>query len=841
MVQKNVLQLPVRLSACNTEEEVKSEFARAFKFKLDTRMRMDLYTPSILFEFKYDKNLQALATRSLVVSQLMYYVRQIKFGKSGLSIPPHLAGVDKNEAFFLETIHFQHIYDSDDVALDWDRAPSTPCPNIVALVSQVKPLQEVHVFKFGNAEDFQLYCEQLNYRMNFQPELDFVLADKKAITEDNFEVAFKIWSQKFGPYVENGRKASEYFLADIQDGKSVILRDSHEVAFDIGNGTLIKKSIPLDDYNHFWETFGKITDRRVLHSIWQRVDRLSVEDFRRFTGEFYTPVAFAAKGLDYIEKVVGKDWWNQGYRLWDMAAGTGNLEYSIPEEALPFCYISTLLDDDAEYCRRLYHQSTVFQYDYLNDDVNLFFHSGLTGINTGIRPKLPEKLVQDLENPDIKWIIFINPPFATSNVGSRDSEISKDAVSKTAIRDLMASENLLETSRELFSQFLWRISKEFAGKTAHLGMFSKIKYLNANNDQKMRESFFQFSFERGFCFPSTTFVGNKGSFPVGFLVWDLGRRQVLRDQPIWLDIFNSDVEKIGRKHVPSVDRDDALSKWVERPKAVAILPPMSNALTIADNHKDVRDGVAANFLFSLMAKGNDFVNQNFTALLAGPYVSAGAISVTPANFEKAMVWHAVRRLPKATWLNDRDQWMQPIKDLTPEFVDDCVIWSAFSNSNQVSSLSGVLYRSKSYELPNQLFAFDISEIQAWPCGLSSISSSLMNAKENRYLSQWLKNRTLSGESLAVIQAAKRMYEVFYANASAVAWPKYKIKSWDVGLNQVRRALQEADLGGNEISALSQSMKVLQLKLLPQLWYFGFMQGEEQMFDIDSISERTPTS
>ena len=48
------------LSVCNTEEEVKHEFAKYFKYKLDTKERIDLYTESILFEFKYDVNMKSV-------------------------------------------------------------------------------------------------------------------------------------------------------------------------------------------------------------------------------------------------------------------------------------------------------------------------------------------------------------------------------------------------------------------------------------------------------------------------------------------------------------------------------------------------------------------------------------------------------------------------------------------------------------------------------------------------------------------------------------------------------------------------------------------------------------
>ncbi len=92
-----------------------------------------------------------------------------------------------------------------------------------------------------------------------------------------------------------------------------------------------------------------------------------------------------------------------------------------------------------------------------------------------------------------------------------------------------------------------------------------------------------------------------------------------------------------------------------------------------------------------MCKGNDFQNQNFTALVSAPYVSAGAFSVTPDNFEKSMVIHAVRRIPKATWINDRNQFLQPKQKLSQEFINDCVLYSLFSNSNATSALKDVVY------------------------------------------------------------------------------------------------------------------------------------------------------
>ena len=225
------------------------------------------------------------------------------------------------------------------------------------------------------------------------------------------------------------------------------------------DGNKICKPIDIDAYKAFWSQYEKIRNHDTIISVRQRMDRMTEENLRRFTGEFFTPINFARKAVDYLSRVVGDNFFKNNFRIWDMCAGTGNLEFALPAEAWKFCYISTLNPDDANYCKKIYPDATVFQYDYLNDDVQNFFGKE-KNLFQGI--KMPEKLFRDLQNPDLKWIIFINPPYATaSNFERKKNREDKNNVSMTKIRDLMTAENLGAASRELYSQFLYRINLEF--------------------------------------------------------------------------------------------------------------------------------------------------------------------------------------------------------------------------------------------------------------------------------------------------------------------------------------------------------------------------------------------
>jgi len=462
----------------------------------------------------------------------------------------------------------------------------------------------------------------------------------------------------------------------------------------------------------------------------------------------------------------------------------------------------------------------VFQYDYLNDDIENLFPNG--NINFMYQWKLPEKLLNDLQNPKIKWIILINPPFATSQKAG-PSGGSKQSVSDTKLRKVMHKNDLGEVSRELFAQFLFRIKREFENKVAHLSLFSPIKYINSTNDQKFRDKFFQFEFEKGFLFSAVNFAGTSRSnqFPIGFIIWNLNKSIKLEDQKIQVDLFDEKVEKIGNKLIKSVHRDKFLSKWIKREPATIVYPPFGSAIEIKSDNKDKRDRISKDFLMSLMCKGNDVQNQNFTALLSVPYVSAGALSVTTENFEKAMVIHAVRRVPKDNWIIHADQYLKPESQLSDEFIVDCAIWNLFSNSNQTVALRNVLYKRETYQIHNQFFPFQLAEINKWKIADSEINISIAK-DEDRFLANWLSNKRLSAVSKKLLIKGNEIYKFYFANLNQLRTPKFKIETWDAGWWQIRNALSDVNLAIDLFDELKILHNQLRDKISQQIDEYKFL-------------------
>jgi hypothetical protein len=545
---------------------------------------------------------------------------------------------------------------------------------------------------------------------------------------------------------------------------------------------------------------------------------------RKFFGEFFTPLPFAKKALEYLDLMFGKSWWASGeYRLWDMAAGTGNLEYHLPKNALQYCYLSTLYKDDIEYLERLFPNAEIFQYNYLEDDVdNLFIakrNLDLKNNNVNTRKltwKMPEKLRDDLNNPKLKWIILINPPFATSQEAGLKGQ-SKEGVANTKIRQLMHAENLGEVSRDVYTQFLYRIKHEFQNKKTSLGLFAPLKYIIANNNQKFRDNVFYCTFNKGFIFSSANFhdTSKNSAFPVSFIIWDINKEKKIETQSISLDVFNEQVEKIGVKSLVLAHRNRFLSKWIKRPPAVIKFPPFSSAITMKANNIDRRDRIAVNFLASLMCNGNERQHQQYTAFLSAPYVSAGALSVTPENFEKAMVVFAARCIPTNTWLNHVDQLQQPNKKLSKQFICDCTIWSLFDNKNQTASLRNIKYEDKIYQIDNHFFPFPISELMSWTINDKEIKATLQGTK-NSFVADWLSKQQLSPTAKKVIDAAKQVYIFYFANLNCVQKWKFKIETYNAGWWQIRQALQDAQIGIDKLTKLKTYHDKLKEKVSRQL-------------------------
>ena len=89
-----------------------------------------------------------------------------------------------------------------------------------------------------------------------------------------------------------------------------------------------------------------------------------------------------------------------------------------------------------------------------------------------------------------------------------------------------------------------------------------------------------------------------------------------------------------------------------------------------------------------------------TALFSSVWGDGHGFYLTSENLWQAAVIFSVRRLIKPTWINDRDQFLQPTEPLTDEFKTDCLVWMLFNGSNLTASANGLEWNNQTWSIVN---------------------------------------------------------------------------------------------------------------------------------------------
>jgi hypothetical protein len=410
---------------------------------------------------------------------------------------------------------------------------------------------------------------------------------------------------------------------------------------------------------------------------------------------------------------------------------------------------------------------------------------------------------------------LINPPYAEA-ASSAGSE-GKTDVANTRMSKCMVDYGY--ASRELFTQFLVRISKELP--TATVAIFSKLKYISAPNFEKFRESW-RAKYLGGFVVHSKAFDGLDGNFPIGFLVWDTDQyaksKYFLTE--ITAEALDKNSQPIGEKTFYNISKNTHLNEWIERLKTNGISIPLKNAIHPQTGKVKVSSWIESAIGY-MYCNSNDLQHAGQqTALFSSVYNGGNGFYVVPSNLWKIAVVFSVRRLIKGTWLNDRDHFLQPTAPLSEEFKSDCLIWMLFNGSNVTAGANDLEWNGKKWPLVNHFIPFTEAEVGA------------PGRFESDFMVQYLDTlRQAQGErsteAQAVLDAGRTLWSAFFAyNDVRSVKDELKLNRPDVGWYQIRNALKKRNESGDTVpvdfSSFETAYKALSEKLQPQVFELGFL-------------------
>ena len=506
-------------------------------------------------------------------------------------------------------------------------------------------------------------------------------------------------------------------------------------------------------------------------------------DIREYKGAYFTPKIWVELSQKYLADVLGENWQDE-YYVWDCAAGTGNLLAGLTNKSN--IWASTLDKADVDVMKdRIKNGANllaghVFQFDFLND--------GFSKLPKGLR-----EIIEDEEKRK-KLVIYINPPYAEAD--SRKGE-GRLKVAISTIHEKY-SEKMGYSKRELSVHFLTRIYCEIPD--CILANFSKLKNLQTPRFSDFRK-FFQPKLERVFLVPADTFDNVKGSFPIGFHIWDTKILKAFKQ--VRASVYDENGNYAGKKKIVSYDNVKFINDWVKTFRKIQ------------------SDSIA-----TIIGVGSDFQNQRLVRF-GEPYMEVPADNhhwqISKDNLIESCIYYTVRKILPVTWLNDRDQFLWPNNgwETDKEFQNDCFAYTLFSNNMQ------------SENVINHWIPFTEKEVNAKEKFASNFMTNYMAGKikvENMSLFDGQagnKKLVFSEEAQTVFNAGRKLWKFYheqpYINVNASL---YDIREHFQGRNDKGRMnAKSSDIRYSQLLFdLRTSLSELAKKIQPKIYDYGFLIG-----------------
>ena len=828
------------LQSAKSEEDVKDAYIKALGLKGFTKGLIDIQTKELWFEAKDTGKHSSYA----MFTQLLHYVQDAL--NKGEPIPPFLAVIDTEKAALMKTADVLPFLAKKTVK--WGKSASQYTQEALAEISAHIGTYFVS-FKISTHEDEFISTVKAAIKTG-----DII---RTQITPDNLKQVFDKWVEMIGREIDGviEENYSLLFFADVMSDGTVsthtnlpaeLLHKNGAPVFSLGGRMYELGS--KEGYRRFWAIYHRPPKAEYRDYLLERRDSLIPLDERSFKGAYYTPLAVVDKAYDLLAETLGSNW-QKNYIVWDMCCGVGNLEvkHSNPRNI----YMSTLDEADVDVMKatKTCIAATRFQYDYLNDDIT---DGGK--IDYSLTNKVPAALQKAIAEGK-KILVLINPPYAeATNLGNMSTGQIDEAGNKTGVAKTKLAANAMldfgKASNELFTQFVARIGQEIPNAT--LAMFSTMKYVNAPNFEKFRE-IWSATFLGGFVVHNKAFDGLTGNFPIGFLVWQTIQSSKNRAliAEIVVEVLDKKATPIGEKSFYNLPKSTYLNVWLNRPKANkdAALP-LKNGVEPTVGEARVKTW-SDNAIAYMYCGVNDLQHaEQQTVLFSSVYGGGNGFYLTPENLWQAAIVFSVRRLIKPTWLNDRDQFLQPTQPLSDEFKNDCLIWMLFNRTQRTASANNLAWNGKKWRIVNHFIPFTEAEVgaperfesdfmvqylaqlgypspQPSPNGRGSKQPSPLGRGGSEAEGEGKNAPTFSNEAIAVMDAGRTLWQAYFSQTDEYSVrDALKLNRADVGWYQIRKALEarNADGMGNPVdfSTFKTAYEALGDKLRPQVYALGFM-------------------
>jgi hypothetical protein len=792
-------ELGKSLGLATNEKDVEHAYWHAFESYYPSCIASPLKTDGILesgdltalMEFKYNLNFKSKLDVATVVIQALFYLKRME--RQGKPIPKSVFVGDKNECFCVNVVPPVAKYLVTD-GIDWSGAASKAAENYPAVVKQIAEDNEIapFVYDIDPKLDFDEVVEKMRA---FQKGEGYAIT----ITKDNIVEIFRYFSRnvvKDSRYDANtlfddhnsdmAAKLASIFTTCLTDRDSAYIHPKKRNVLVVrGEEIKVNGNLFKGFFGHFRQTYTSSE----LETIVANKDRILSEMYRRRTGAFFTPTLWVQEAHKMLSESLGAGWRDE-YVVWDCCCGTANLTRDAKFSEL---YLSTLEQGDIDSIGDMgfnREAKAVFKYDFLGE-------TGLDGV--------PEALREAFKGGK-KVLFLINPPYGTANeLGAIATHGKhKGGIAQNKINEVMKTDGMGKSCQQLYAQFLYRIAKlQEQHPLLAVGIFCPPLLMSGSSITDVRTLWYaNFKFNGGMLFQASNFADVSENWGISFTVWSPGKQ---KDDPILtvceLDTDNFKIKHSGSKMACPANGNGA-SQWVREGALIGEgedAPQLGSSVTVKNDGRGklVRDSLA----YMTNVSNNVYKNGDGVFLTSSCSSMANGLSVLPANFRRCIALFLARKSIKPDWINCKDEYLvphaaDPASALNAEYeqwVNDAIVYALCNTSSQQSSLRGIQYKGKSWDIKNSFFFMPVAEMKAL-ADKAGFTEMYQDAKAggDSYVQKLLESVKLSDDAKAVLEAAREL--VRKSMAIREEWhgshPEHHLQAFDAGWAQLKPLMKQ---------------------------------------------------
>lgn len=765
----------------------------------------------IIIETKMDESFTNAVVRSKVLAQVVYYLK--RFEDAGDELPNIIFVGDRNECF---VVHINYLQNYLNFNCDWSVAPSLAGSRSVELVEALTSDEVLQSNCFVHIIDDNFDFEDV---VKDIWRLVTGVKTKSRITERNISKIFERFSMHIlkrkpsGESLYTPREQVEYFMKLVLHQDDCYLHPRKKGRAVIDGVEVQVNSDAFSSFTNYYEFNYNALEKKEFTAI---ADRLIEDSDRRRKGDFYTPTVWVDEANKILSQHLGANWKDE-YVVWDCAWGTGNLtrDYNFSD-----LYCSTLHDHDLEIGKKYnLNAQAKFQYDFLNDDVELFEElrqKVAKGYNLTERDFYGSKLWQ--KAPSLirgmlegkKLLFFINPPYGTS--GEMSSAITgkekKVGIAATKLAEFMRRDNMGAATQQLYAQFIYRIYtfRLLFGVSVTLGLFSPPLFMTGNSFRLFRDNLIsKLTLIDGMVFQASEFADVSSNWGISFTLWT-DEEPTSSTGVYVLPVKEGRVGQpvtVGTKRFYSVDNETSATTWCKEPLVglrTFDAPQLKNAINVKEKGVGRLCEGAMGYIFTAASNKVEH-NNSYVCIVSSAFANAHGWQIVEGNFMRNMAYFTARRLITgnyATWVNSKDEYLKPniSHPLYSQWEADAIVYALFNSASNQSSLRGIEYKDASHDIYNHFFFMSRNDLHQLALGDNpndEVYHDLeAHGQTERFVYEKLQQVNLSPDAQAVLNMAHQLVRdsFKYRKLFHQEHPEYHITAWDAGWYQIKGMLRE---------------------------------------------------